>query len=38
MNEGKNQEHGFDLYGIKGELLDENTLKVTAEPEKEVKE
>ena len=38
LNEGDNSEHGFDLYGIKGELLDENTLSVTAEPEKDVKE
>jgi hypothetical protein len=38
INEADGNEHGFELYGIKGVLLDDNTLDVTAEPEKEVKE
>jgi hypothetical protein len=38
INQADNNEHGFELYGIKGVLLDEDTLNVTAEPEKEVKD
>jgi hypothetical protein len=38
INEADSNEHGFELYGIKGVLLDDNTLDVTAEPEKEVKD
>jgi hypothetical protein len=38
LNQCENDQYGFDLYGIKSELLDEDTLKVTAEPENEVKE
>ena len=33
LNQCDNQQQGFDLYGIKSELLDENTHKVTAYPE-----